>query len=418
MATNQVAELQAVMACAIVLKIKFAKLSCYICRSEIRPVTCKSCSTTQYRNTAHQSLDCERHLPDCTRIQEAINSVSIAEERLLERYFTLPNLVDTACSNSRRIIFMFTVWPSHPPFLGIIELQESYINALRILISTYLEIGTYLSLQRAYERVKEFHRLALSFPGQSTGTPLEYTIPTLLYMKEDQICYTYLCSRWSRRDRETLLAEPEARTDFEALERLWDPKKFKKDVFDGLKRGVDATDGIRDVFSQGTMVLLYFWWISDLKNLQLIKSMESWLVRRMNFDIYTIIRSYMTETNVIQDQRDLLKANNTALMEKMERRMRYHFRCGHYMNGTFWEQMIEISEDDMVHSLVDNARVDNKGRGRLTPGRQEDDRKILNLLYWPFKNTPGAFEYVEKMIPEIESSLSCEDDEEEDNSFP
>ncbi|KAF3086829.1 hypothetical protein TWF569_011250 [Orbilia oligospora] len=126
----------------------------------------------------------------------------------------------------------------------------------------------------------------------------------------------------------------------------------------------------------------------------------------------------MTETNVIQDQRDLLKANNTALMEKMERRMRYHFRCGHYMNGTFWEQMIEISEDDMVHSLVDNARVDNKGRGRLTPGRQEDDRKILNLLYWPFKNTPGAFEYVEKMIPEIESSLSCEDDEEEDNSFP
>ncbi|KAF3318061.1 hypothetical protein TWF173_008800 [Orbilia oligospora] len=382
--------------------------SCYICRSKICPVTCKSCSTTQYCNTAHQSLDCERHLPDCTRIQEAINSISIAEERLLERYFTLPNLVDRARSNTRRIIIMFVVWPLHPPFLGIIELQESYINALRILISTYLEIGTYLSLQRAYERVKEFHRLALPFPGQSTGTPLEYTIPTLLYMKEDQICYTYLCSRWSRRDRGAPLAEPEAKTDFEAMQRLLDPKKFRRDVFDGLKRGVDATDGIPDVFFQGTMVLLYFWWLRDLKNLQLIKSMEVWLVRKMNFDIYTIIRSYMMETNVIQDQRDLLEANNTALMEKMEIRMGYHFCCGHHVNGTFWEQMIQIPEEDMVHSLVDNARVDNKGRGRLTPGKQDDDRKILNLLYWPFKNTPGAFEYVEKMIPERDSRSSCE----------
>ncbi|KAK6521636.1 hypothetical protein TWF506_001846 [Arthrobotrys conoides] len=313
---------------------------------------------------------------------------------------------------------MFASWPLQPPFMGIIELQESYINALRILIATYLEIGTFLSLKSAYERVLEFHCLARSFPGQSTGLPMEYTIPTLLYMKEDQLCYTYLCSRWSRRDRKTFSSEPEARTDLEALERLWNPEKFKKGVFNGLKRGVDATDGIPDVFYQGTMVLLYFWWLRDLKNLWLIRSMEGWLVRKMNFDIYTIIRSYMTETVVIQDQRDLLKASNTALIEKMERRMRYHFRCGHYMNGTFWEQMIKVSKDGMVHSLVENAQLDNKGRGRLTPGRQEDDRKILNLLYWPFRNTPGAFEYVERMIPEIETSLSCEDDEEEDNSFP
>ncbi|KAK6350648.1 hypothetical protein TWF718_003835 [Orbilia javanica] len=234
-------------------------------------------------------------------------------------------------------------------------------------------------------------------------------------MKEDQLCFTYLCSRWSRRDRVTHLAGPEARTDLEALERLISRKEFEKDVLDGLESGVDTSDGTPNIVFQGTMVLLYFWWLEDLKNLQLIRSMENWLVRKLNFDIYTIIQSYMTETVVIQNHRNLLKKNNTSLIKKMERRMRYHFRSGHYMNGTFWEQMLGVSENDMVHSLVDNARLDNKGCSRLT-GREED-RKFLNILYWPFRNTPGVFEYVKKMIPEIESTSSCEDEEEADYSF-
>ncbi|KAK6506874.1 hypothetical protein TWF481_005334 [Arthrobotrys musiformis] len=348
----------------------------------------------QYCSLTHQSVNTIRHLQDCTRIQEAIGSVSIAEERLLEKYPILQPDVDlSTISKRKRIYFIFASWPSRDPFLGILELQESYVNALRILIATCLEVDTYLSLQGAYEQVLELHCLGFRSPGQSSGTPLEYTIPTLLFMKEDQICYTYLCFRWGRRDREV-------RTDIEALERLLDHKRFKKNVFGGLEKAVSTLNCIPDVVIQGAMVLLYFWWLRDLENLRLVRLMEAWLVRRLNFDIYTIIQSYMTETVVIAEDRDLMKQSNTPLIEKMEKRMRYHFRCGNYMNETFWEQMVEASEDEMVHSLVKNARSDNKGHCRLISGEQEHERKILNILYWPFRNTPGAFEYVKKMIME------------------
>ncbi|KAK6534780.1 hypothetical protein TWF281_006080 [Arthrobotrys megalospora] len=372
---------------------------------------CESCSQVHYCRRSHQSLS----LPDSTRIQEAITALSIAEQRLLEKY-PIPEDRDVSKLTHIRIIFANLSVPISVP-RALVDLTQSYANALRILIATYIEVNTCSSLQSAYQLVLEFHYLKITTPLHSPGRPLEYTISTLLYMKEDQLCYSYICGRWRRRNRETLRTRPEGLDDWEALQRLADREKFKKDVFEGLKKGVDTSDGLADVQFQAPMVLLYFWWVRDLKNLQLLKMMERWLVGRLNFDVYMMIREYMADTVVIRNRRDLMDEDKTALIKKMESRMRYHFRSGHYMNGTFWEQMLEVSENDMEHTVVENARLECTDRSAF-PGTPEADRRILSFLYWPFRNTPGAFEYVRRMIPEIESSFSCDDDEEEDNSFP
>ncbi|EPS35645.1 hypothetical protein H072_10950 [Dactylellina haptotyla CBS 200.50] len=375
------------------------KRSCYTCGNLKGPLTpCPSCSAVQYCSDPHSSQDSKRHAYKCARIQLLRDLIRLIDDASHES----EGLDDDELQETTRIQIarIFASSSGHlPSDLGVLIRQ--------VLIVTYLDVNTELSLLLSLDTIKQvhgllsrrwisevedgpFHRLEHQ-PWKRIDRAYILATTAMVRLGMDEQCYRYIRTLGQFRGR---CVEEKLITMDGVLgwKRVFDTERGLGgegyDAFTDLKEWVFWNQIPRPCYIVPIIILVH-WWITDLEELAKAQEVGKALARRLNEDVVEVIKVFVLDTEVVRKRKELLRRDNSDLIAGLQRQREYFLKISCFQNPDFWRR------------VANAARTEDFGwpilsRRKVVPGSRVADMDIeeLEALYPLVKNTPGLLEYI------------------------
>ncbi|KAK6345268.1 hypothetical protein TWF718_007193 [Orbilia javanica] len=332
---------------------------CYICPSTTNLFPCSRCSAVEYCSPSHQSQDATRHSTECNNIHESHQRFQTVHNGIKQTY----NVTDEG------MLPLFNRYIDgalfkHPLSIEYLTASEEYSNSLLSVE------GSVAALELVYEHAVWMHCIA-----HDQNEPGFFVTAALLRMGRDEVCFRYL----------------RAHEDDGAVRSMHSPAvELRRDLLGGFVNQPGIVDMLWGKIKIGEYItatsglaamLILFWWINDLKNIENFREVEGWLIQNLNRDVVYMIAETIPQTDFVRTKR-LYENDNQKLIEKMETWMEYYFLKLAYQHAGIWQRLLE--------------GIDNNGRF----SSQFGSANLPAELCWrAWKDTPGAAEYLRGMVP-------------------
>lgn len=208
--------------------------------------------------------------------------------------------------------------------------------------------------------------------------PGMFVTNSLLLRGEDRLCF-----RYARLREEDAVVRSFGAPAVELREALVEGFVDQPGILEMLWGEVDIMEYLTRE-SGLAIVLILFWWVRDLKDLESFREVEGWFVKKLNRDVVHMIVEVIPQSGFVLKER-LYQDDNLELIKRLEVWMEYYFLKLYYQHNDFWTTLLEPIEHD----------------GKFL-SQSGSARGAVELCWRAWRNTPGAVDHVRGMIPKVE----------------
>ncbi|KAF3928193.1 hypothetical protein AA313_de0206247 [Arthrobotrys entomopaga] len=410
----------------------------------VEPLDCSTCSSVQCCSGSEEDkiLHSDRHFRECQTIQRAVVALSQVEQRMLQEF--LPglgfheSLDNTLSGNIRKSLqgtlridehfdssntagsynydtqvsspsaasdsdFMTLFEPRTTPTfeasisVGDPYIMRKYLGTRRALILDILEMDHRCTLELALEQIMELRSIS-----QKQKPVDHFLLATLLRLGKDQECYDYISTFGRRVDRGSKVMSPKVMNSpilkgvphFDAVAEESTGENAASESEDGSEECLKNASPTAKILAV-PLLLLMISWRNDLRSLESFKSIDGWFTEKLNFEIVQMIRAQIPESALIRGERpNLWESDNTELIRKVETQMIETFRILWWSKQEFWRNMINAAVDGEIPLVVNMETIASTWGWDL-----------LTLYGRIYKDTPGAIDYIESSLAEVEQQF-------------
>ncbi|KAK6528060.1 hypothetical protein TWF281_009318 [Arthrobotrys megalospora] len=364
------------------------RTGCYVCGSNFNLFACDRCLAIEYCGKDHQkhAQNSGLHTAECDAIHGARRDFQSATDAFKSFYgideTELPNILSDSTVMSQY---------SNPHAI-------EYLNSLNLLAEVLIKLGSPAALRLAYEHVLEMHIL----DDMNSGLLESFMTAVLLFQGEDQLCFQYITFSQNTIHDDDYNDDDDMGPDYwsDHKETLLAGFSNQPSVLKQLSIPMDPYEGLTPKLGF-PLLLIFFRWMEDLKNLENFRNVELHLTGRLNFDIARIIEKAIPQTDLVRKQfKTILRADIPELIKKLQARIEYTFLLVCMEESYIWHQLLESIENrEITEPAVTPPTEVGDERNRAS------ERRAVQLLWRSWAEIPSAVKYVREILPRAEKQI-------------